>query len=100
MASGCVSVTLDVDDSYYYEMLSDLVGESITSEYQLLNVLRESFPYPLFAGACIGNVTDEILCLLLRTYNGRNLRFDIGPNHMNARAFRKICRHKYNLRLR
>ncbi len=41
MASGCVSVTLDVDDSYYYEMLSDLVGESITSEYQLLNVLRE-----------------------------------------------------------
>lgn len=41
MASGCVSVSLDVDDSYYYEMLSDLVGESITSEYQLLNVLRD-----------------------------------------------------------
>ncbi len=41
MASGCVSVLLDVDDSYYYEMLSDLVGESITSEYQLLNVLRD-----------------------------------------------------------
>lgn len=41
MASGCVSVVLDVDDSYYYEMLSDLVGESITSEYQLLNVLRD-----------------------------------------------------------
>ena len=41
MASGCVSVQLDVDDSYYYEMLSDLVGESITSEYQLLNVLRD-----------------------------------------------------------
>ena len=41
MATGCVSVSLDVDDSYYYEMLSDLVGESITSEYQLLNVLRD-----------------------------------------------------------
>ncbi len=41
MASGCVSVQLEVDDSYYYEMLSDLVGESITSEYQLLNVLRD-----------------------------------------------------------
>ena len=41
MASGCVSVSLDVDDSYYYEMLSDLIGESITGEYQLLSVLRE-----------------------------------------------------------
>ena len=41
MATGCVAVSLDVDDSYYYEMLSDLVGESITSEYQLLNVLRD-----------------------------------------------------------
>lgn len=41
MASGCVSVLLDVDDSYYYEMLSDLIGESITSEYQLLSVLKE-----------------------------------------------------------
>ena len=41
MATGCVSVSMDVDDSYYYEMLSDLVGESITSEYQLLSVLRD-----------------------------------------------------------
>ncbi len=41
MATGCVSVTMDVDDSYYYEMLSDLIGESVNSEYQLLNVLRE-----------------------------------------------------------
>ena len=41
MATGCVSVSLDVDDTYYYEMLSDLVGESITGEYQLLSVLRE-----------------------------------------------------------
>lgn len=41
MATGCVSVTLDVDDAYYYEMLSELVGESISGEYQLLGVLRE-----------------------------------------------------------
>lgn len=41
MATGCVSVSLDVDDSYYYEMLSDLIGETITGEYQLLSVLRE-----------------------------------------------------------
>lgn len=41
MATGCVSVSLDVEDSYYYEMLSDLIGENITGEYQLLNILRE-----------------------------------------------------------
>lgn len=41
MADGCIRVWIEVDDSYYYEMLSDLVGESIHSEYQLLNTLKE-----------------------------------------------------------
>ncbi len=41
MSDGCVRVVLDVDDSYYYEMLSDLVGENIESEYQLLSTLRD-----------------------------------------------------------
>lgn len=41
MATGCVIVSMDVDDSYYYEMLSDMVGEGITSEYQLLSVMKE-----------------------------------------------------------
>ena len=41
MSDGCIRVWLEVDDSYYYEMLSDLVGENIKSEYQLLGVLRE-----------------------------------------------------------
>lgn len=41
MSDGCVRIVLDVDDSYYYEMLSDLVGESIESEYQLLAILKE-----------------------------------------------------------
>ncbi len=41
MADGCVKVVLDVDDRYYYEMLSELVGENIESEYQLLATLRE-----------------------------------------------------------
>ena len=41
MSDGCIRVWLEVDDSYYYEMLSDLVGENITSEYQLLSVLKE-----------------------------------------------------------
>lgn len=41
MADGCIRVWIEVDDSYYYEMLSDLIGESINSEYQLLGVLKE-----------------------------------------------------------
>ena len=41
MSDGCVRIVLDVDDTYYYEMLSELVGENIGSEYQLLASLRE-----------------------------------------------------------
>lgn len=41
MSDGCVKIILDVDDAYYYEMLSDMVGESIESEYQLLAKLKE-----------------------------------------------------------
>lgn len=41
MSDGSVRIILDVDDTYYYEMLSDLVGEPIESEYQLLATLRE-----------------------------------------------------------
>lgn len=41
MADGCVRVWLEVDDAYYYEMLSDMVGENIDNEYHLLSVLKE-----------------------------------------------------------
>lgn len=41
MDTGCVCVTLDVEETYYFEMLSELTGEKISSEYQLLSVLRE-----------------------------------------------------------
>ena len=41
MSDGCVRIVLDVDDTYYYEMLSELVGENIGSEYQRLATLRE-----------------------------------------------------------
>ena len=30
-----------MDDAYYYEMLSDMVGENIDNEYHLLSVLKE-----------------------------------------------------------
>lgn len=41
MSDGCVRIMLDVDDRYYYEMLSELVGDRIESEYQLLSTLRD-----------------------------------------------------------
>ena len=41
MADGSIRVVLDVDDKYYYEMLSELVGETIGGEYQLISVLKE-----------------------------------------------------------
>ena len=38
---GTVKVQLDVDDVYYYEMLTDMVGEEIGDEYQLIHKLKE-----------------------------------------------------------
>ena len=41
LSDGCIKIWLEVDEAYYYEMLSELVGEKIGSEYQLLGVLKE-----------------------------------------------------------
>lgn len=41
LADGSVKLQLDVDNSYYYEMLSELVGEEIGGEYQLISKLKE-----------------------------------------------------------
>lgn len=36
-----VKIRLDVEESWYYEMLSNLTGVSITGEYQLITMIRE-----------------------------------------------------------
>lgn len=41
MSDGSVRIQLDVDDAYYYDMLSEMVGETITDEYQLIGKLKE-----------------------------------------------------------
>jgi len=41
LADGSVKLQMDVDNSYYYEMLSELVGEEIGGEYQLISKLKE-----------------------------------------------------------
>ena len=41
MENGSVKVTVDFDDVYYYNILSDLIGVPISDEYQLIATLRE-----------------------------------------------------------
>lgn len=41
LSDGLVKIILDMDETYYFEMLSELTGESIHNEYRLLQVLKE-----------------------------------------------------------
>ena len=41
MEDGTVQVQIELDDSYYYQILSDLVGVPIEGEYQLISTLKE-----------------------------------------------------------
>ncbi len=38
---GVIRVTLDVNEAYYYEMLTEMVGENISDEYELIHKLKE-----------------------------------------------------------
>lgn len=39
-ADGTVELRLDVEDRYYYDYLSNIIGEPITSEYQLIHMIQ------------------------------------------------------------
>ncbi len=41
LADGSIRFRLEVDESYYYEMLSELIGEEVTGEYQLITKMQE-----------------------------------------------------------
>lgn len=41
MQDGVVSVNVDFDDVYYYQILSDLIGVPINGEYQLISTLKD-----------------------------------------------------------
>lgn len=41
MATGRVIMNLSVDDRFYYEMLSDILGKEITNEWQLIDNLKQ-----------------------------------------------------------
>lgn len=40
LSDGCIRVNLDVEEAYYYQMLTEMVGENITDEYQLISKLK------------------------------------------------------------
>ena len=40
LSDGVIRVQLDVEEAYYYEMLTEMVGETIADEYQLINKLK------------------------------------------------------------
>lgn len=41
LSNGRVCVMLDIDEKYYYEILSEMTGENIAGEYELLTMIRE-----------------------------------------------------------
>lgn len=41
LADGNIKIQMYMDDAYYYDMLSDMMGEMVTDEYQLLGRLKE-----------------------------------------------------------
>lgn len=41
LSNGKVHIVLDVDEKYYYEILSEMTGAEIEGEYELLKMIRE-----------------------------------------------------------
>ncbi len=41
MDTGCVKIRMHVPECYYYELLSDMTGVDIGSEYELIRVMKE-----------------------------------------------------------
>lgn len=41
LSDGTVRIVIDIDEKYYYEILSEMTGESIEGEYELLALIRE-----------------------------------------------------------
>ena len=41
LENGTVTIYLDLDQKYYYEMISEMIDETVQNEYQFLNVMKE-----------------------------------------------------------
>ncbi|BCJ95073.1 stage IV sporulation protein A [Anaerocolumna cellulosilytica] len=56
MENGTIKVDIEFDETYYYTILSDLIGVPIADEYQLISTIREladmKYEYQKVGGAC------------------------------------------------
>ncbi|MGN0334152.1 MAG: stage IV sporulation protein A [Lachnospiraceae bacterium] len=41
LSNGKIRVKIDIDEKYYYEMISEMTGASVPGEYELLKLLKE-----------------------------------------------------------
>lgn len=41
LADGTIRIVLEVDEKYYYELLSEMMGQKVENEFQLMQILRE-----------------------------------------------------------
>ncbi len=41
MDTGCIKIRIQIGDGFYYEMLSDMTGMDISSEYELVRTMKE-----------------------------------------------------------
>lgn len=41
MSTGTIKIMIEIGDSYYYEILSEMTGAEISGEYQLISIIRE-----------------------------------------------------------
>ncbi len=41
LENGTVTIYLDVEQKYYYDMISEMIDEKVQNEYQFLNVMKE-----------------------------------------------------------
>lgn len=54
MASGCVNISVDIYDNYYYDMLSDMMGADITNEYDFITELIAMADNKKYCASVIG----------------------------------------------
>lgn len=41
LSDGTIRIALEVQDKYYYEMLSEMMGQQVENEYQMMQLLKE-----------------------------------------------------------
>ncbi len=93
MATGCVRIRLDLLEDVYYELLSNLTHEEISSEYELMEVLKK-----------IGERKEEYETVATALESVRNSGYGVVTPKRNEISLEKpeVIRHgnKYGVKIR